>query len=476
MPDGVEGQVGMLRALDESPVTRRYWILAAAVMVGAVLDLFDFFLIAFVVPIVSDEWDLTFGEAAVVLLSAGFGAIAGSILWGRFGDRYGRRRPLVAGLLTFSLATGALALAPDDGWWFLGIGRFIVGAGVAGVAVIAVPMVLEFTPTRLRTKITGFVTTAMVPIGILAAALATAALDPHWRPLFAIGLLPSLLAIFVLVYVPESPRWLLERGRVEDARRVIAFLLMRPPEELALEVPDDTQEEEPSYSELLRYRASVRVTVLAWFGASVAVAGLVLWGPTFLEEILEIDSDEAALLFGLVTVGSFAGRLCFSFLPQRTGRRFCGLLMGFGAPPLLALAALSGETEIGGASLFLLALIAAAFFVDGGFANLTPYTSEVFPTRLRTHGMGLAWLMSGLGRIVGPLVIALIAGTDDLIDPEATLDALPPAFLFLAAFSLLVGAAFVSVRLEPHGRDLETLAAELTAEAAPPPAETVPVR
>ena len=83
----------MLRALDEAPVTRRYLILTAAVMIGAVLDLFDFFLIAFVVPILNDEWDLTFGQAAVMLLSAGFGAIAGSILWGRFGDRYGRRRP-----------------------------------------------------------------------------------------------------------------------------------------------------------------------------------------------------------------------------------------------------------------------------------------------------------------------------------------------------------------------------------------------
>jgi putative MFS transporter len=326
--------------------------------------------------------------------------------------------------------------------------------------------VLEITPTRLRTKVTGFVTTAMVPIGILAAALATAALDPHWRPLFAIGLLPSLLAIFVIVYVPESPRWLLDRGRAVEARRVIAWLMMREEEELALELPDREPEQRVGYRELLRYRPSARVTVLAWFGASAAVAGLVLWGPTFLEEILEIDSDEAALLFGIITLGSFAGRLFFSFVPQRLGRRPCGILMGFGAAPLLALAAFSGETELAGASLFLLSLVAASFFVDGGFANLAPYSSEVFPTHLRTHGMGLAWAMSGIGRIVGPLGVALIAGTGDLIEPEATQDAMLPAFLYLAAFSLLVGAAFLSVRIEPHGRDLETLSAELVQEAA----------
>jgi putative MFS transporter len=214
----------------------------------------------------------------------------------------------------------------------------------------------------------------------------------------------------------------------------------------------------------------VLVTVLAWLGASIAVSGLVLWGPTFLERILDVSADEAALLFLLVALGSFAGRLFFSFVPHRLGRRTCGLMMGFGAVPPLAAAAFSGDGEVLGVPLFLLALIPAAFFVDGGFANLAPYTPEVFPTGLRTHGMGLAWAVSGLGRIVGPLVIALLAGTGDLVEPEATLDALAPSFLFLAAAALLVGVAFAIVKLEPHGRDLETLSAELAEEAGVPAA------
>src|ERR671916_2945900 len=202
-------QAPMLQALDDAPITKRYVILAAVTMFGAVLDLFDFFLIAFIVPVIDDEWHLTFAQATAVLLSAGVGAIAGALIWGRLGDRYGRRKPLIAGILTFSIATGLLALAPDDGWWFLAIGRVIVGAGVAGVAVIAVPLTLEFTPTRLRTTMVGFVTTATVPIGILAAALAAATLaDPlGWRVLFGVGVLPIVLVLFIRSYVPESPRW-----------------------------------------------------------------------------------------------------------------------------------------------------------------------------------------------------------------------------------------------------------------------------
>jgi putative MFS transporter len=455
----------MLRALDEAPVNRRYLILMAAVMVGAVLDLFDFFLIAFVVPILNDEWHLTFGQATAMLLSAGFGAIVGSIVWGRLGDRVGRRRPLIAGLTIFSLGTGVMALAPDEGWWFITIFRFIVGAGVAGVAVIAVPMVLEFTPTRLRTKVTGFVTTAMVPIGIIAAAGAAAALDPNWRPLFALGLLPLLSVLFTIVYVPESPRWLLEKGRTDEARRVIAWLLMRREDELAPEEPREERAEfGTGYRDLLAYRQSVFITALAWLGASAAVAGLFLWGPTFIEEVEGVDSGEAAGLFVIVILGAFAGRLFFSFYPQRSGRRICGLLMGVGAPALLALAAFSGESEIAGASLFLVALACAAFFVDGGFANLAPFTSEIYPTSMRTHGMGLAWMLSGVGRIIGPAGIGLIAGSDDPIEPEATLSALEPGFLFLAGMATLVGIGFLAVKLEPHGSDLESFGARVAAE------------
>ena len=99
--------------------------------------------------------------------------------------------------------------------------------------------------------------------------------------------------MFTVVYVRESPRWLLEQGRNEEARSVIAWLTMRDESELSLEAEIEP-ERKAGYRELLRYRQSALVTALAWIGASAAVAGVFLWGPTFLEEILEVDSDEAA--------------------------------------------------------------------------------------------------------------------------------------------------------------------------------------
>jgi putative MFS transporter len=478
-PGFMSQQAPMLQALDDAPITKRYVILALVTMVGAVLDLFDFFLIAFIVPVIDDDWHLTFGQATIVLLSAGVGAIAGALIWGRLGDKYGRRKPLIWGILTFSIATGVLSLAPDDGWWFLALGRVVVGAGVAGVAVIAVPLTLEFTPTRLRTTLVGLVTTATVPIGILAAAVAAATLaDPlGWRPLFAIGVLPATLALFVRWYVPESPRWLIDQGRPEEARKSVAYLLMVPEESISLEVPPREREPEIGFRQLLRQRNSLIVTCTAWFGASVAVSGMILWGPTFLKEILEIDSDEAALMFIWVTLGSFVGRLFFSFAPARLGRRTCGVITGLGAAPLLFLAGLSGETEVVGVSVFLVAMVVAGFFVDGGFANLAPLTPELFPTSMRTQGLGLSWAFSGFGRIIGPLVVGTIAAEgSDPIEPQAALDAMVPAFTFLAVSSLVAGLIFLLMKVEPHGRDLESLSDELreTAAARDAPAVEAP--
>jgi putative MFS transporter len=266
-----------------------------------------------------------------------------------------------------------------------------------------------------------------------------------------------------MLYAPESPRWLLEHGHKDEARRVIAWLLMRDEEELLPEDPEPPPESK-GYRGLLAFRESLTVTTLAWLGASAAVAGVFLWGPTFMEQVLDISSSKAAALFVVVIMGAFLGRLFFSFFPHKVGRRKCGLIMGVGAPVMLTVAALSGESEVAGASLFVIALACASFFVDGGFANLAPYSSEIYPTTMRTHGMGVAWMVSGLGRIIGPLGVGLIAGSDDPIDPEATLSALEPSFLFLAGLSLLVLVGFWIVRLEPHGTDLESFHEQLAAE------------
>jgi putative MFS transporter len=105
-------------------------------------------------------------------------------------------------------------------------------------------------------------------------------------------------------------------------------------------------------------------------------------------------------------------------------------------------------------------------FADGQWGNLVPFTSEVWPVRMRTHGTGLANAMGGLGKIIGPVVLALIAGTNNLVTPKATTNALTPTFILLAVFMLVVAAAFAFIAPEPHGRSLDEFEGELEEAAA----------
>ena len=103
---------------------------------------------------------------------------------------------------------------------------------------------------------------------------------------------------------------------------------------------------------------------------------------------------------------------------------------------------------------FVVLLIPAALFFDGGFSNIAPYSAEIFPVRMSARGVGLAQAANGFGKIAGPLCLALIAGASNLITPKATMDAVTPAFLFLAACGLAIGLAFSLLGVETHGRPL----------------------
>jgi MFS transporter, putative metabolite:H+ symporter len=99
-------------------------------------------------------------------------------------------------------------------------------------------------------------------------------------------------------------------------------------------------------------------------------------------------------------------------------------------------------------------IAASAFFCEGGFSNLAPYTVEQYGVRLGARSAGLGRAANGVGKIPGPLALALIAGSSNLVSPQATEDAVLPAFLFLSVNMLLVALGFGFLGVETHGRPM----------------------
>jgi MFS transporter, putative metabolite:H+ symporter len=452
----------------QKTLTANQWKIMAAAILGDMLDFFDYFLIGYVLAFIIKPWNLTFGQSALILLSAGLGAVPGAFFWGWMADKIGRRKAFIGTALNFSVATGIMALTPDQGGWiFLIVFRFFVGFGVSGLFAVDQALVQEFVPASKRGWVGGLVT-ACLPLGLTLGAVLGGYLAPiiGWRGLFAIGLLPAFLTLLIRVWVPESPRWLIRKGRLEEARQSLAWTLQVDPRDIELPT---TVAEEPHmpWRELFKYPRSLWVSCLVSL-SQTGGNGLLLWITTLFVLVIKITPPEAAKLMIWVSLSGFVGRLVFSYLSDALGRRPSGMIVGFAGALFLALAGFYYDSFIGGVSVFFLLVTIQRFFGDGSYAVIGPYSAEIWPAPLRASGMGFGYGIGNFGKVIGPLGLALIVGTSNFVKPEATLDAILPAMLFLAFWYAQAGVVFGLLGIETKGRSIEDIDRELTGSRAAP--------
>ncbi len=448
----------------QTRLTRNQKLLVVVIIVTSCLEFFDNMIIAFVLAFISKPWNLTFGISAVILLASGVGGIIGAFFWGQIADAYGRRPTLIATILAFSGASLFMAFTPDSGWIYLSIFRFILGFGVGGF-VVNMPYVQEFLPSRMRGFVSSLVS-VFIPGGLMIGSLLGAYLTPliGWRGLFAVGALPVLLTLVIRYGIPESPMWALRRGRIAQARASTAWALQCRPEEVELaSIPVSTTWKRPRLSELLHYPRSLVACCLGNLGAVTGSYGFSLWVPTLIVLVLVTTPEHASTLMIGVSLAGMIGRLLCGYLSDIIGRRACGALFFLAGAVLLPATALSTSAEIGTISIFWLMLMLTYFFSDGGNSINGPYSAEMWPSHLRSSGMGVAYGFGSIGKITGPLGLALIVGSSNFIKPAAMLPAIMPAFLYLAFWFALSGLAYGLLGIETKGRSFEEIDAILEA-------------
>ena len=457
----------MLELLDrQTSLTVNQWKIFTACLFSVMLDFFDFFLIGFVLAFFVRDWHLTFGETGTILFASGIAAIPGGIFFGWLGDKIGRRKVFMITILTFSLATGLMALTPERGWVFLAVMRFIVGLGVGGLAAADLPLLQEFVPASKRGWISGL-SIGLLPLGPLLAATLSAYLGAiiGWRGLFACGLVPALMAFVIRLWVPESPRWLFSQGRFEEARRSLAWALKIDPREIAL--PTSLPEQrKAAWLELFKYPRSVAAAVMTGLSQTGGV-GLALWGVTLLVLVLKVTPAEASFLSIWIALVGIPGRVVGSWLSEALGRRYGGALLSATAAMVMSLAGYLHNAYLGGASLFFIFMMLQSFFANGNASIVFPYMAGLWPASLRASGFGLVYGMSNLGKFIGPAGLAVIAGASNYVSPKATLAAIVPGFNYFAFWYLLAVVAFLFVGIETKGRTIEELDAVLARPTAP---------
>jgi putative MFS transporter len=445
----------LISVFDQSPLNRRYWTIFGLLALGSVLDYFDFFIVGYLVAQLGPQWHLTYGQSSVMLLAAGLGAIVSALTWGALSDAFGRKRQLVSGYVICACGAGAIALVPDGNWQLFAVLRFAVGFGLAAASVPSLTMIVEITPTRARTVVASLAV-VFATVGTLSASVMGATLYTWlgWRTVAALGVAPAIVAVFVFCYVPESVRWLVAKGRFAEARQVVAHHLGVPLDSVPLPVTQLANSPRASFGELFAHPKLVWLVFLTMGGAATVDYAVILWGPTIISLLLKTTVEEAARYFVVVICCGIAGKVMFSILPHYIGRRRAGQLHGVGLAIGIALTGIFHDVFVGGFPLFVLLLMGTNVFMQGGFCNLAPYSIEVFGVRLGGRASGLNQASNGVGKILGPLSLALIVGSGRLLTPRATEEAILPAFLFLSVCALGIALAFTFLGPETHGKPL----------------------
>ena len=458
----------MIERLEQQQrLTSNQWKLICTANVADLLDFFDFFLIGYVTAALTKEWSLAYWQGGTILLASGLGAVPGAILWGWAGDHIGRRTVFLWSAVMISLATGIMVLTPGQnalvpGWLFLSFFRVFVGVGNAGIFTIDLPLVQEFVPGHKRGWVSALITTLLPGGGMLAGLIASWLLPIiGWRYLFLVGLSPLVLCLMIRYWVPESPRWLIRQGRLEEARKSLAWALMIDPKEIELPASLPPQEK-TRWLELFRYPKLVAAGMCTGL-TQTGGASLGLWGATLLVIVLNTTPAHAAFLMTFVGLSGIVGRFFVTALIEPLGRRGAGTLVCGMAALLMVMQGYFYNIFIGGWSLFYILFLAQTFFSSAIYTVVGPYMTEIWPSRLRSSGMGLSYGTGNLGgKVLGPAGLAVIMGAGDIIKPAApNLAMLGPAFIYFASWCLLGIIGFWVFGPETKGRTFDEMDDEL---------------
>ncbi len=387
------------------------WVVALC-WVAVALDGFDLVVLGAVTPALLEyqAWGLTAPQIGVITSYGLVGMMIGALSIGTLADVIGRKACILISVVSFSVFTAALAFAPSPE--VFGLFRFLAGLGLGGLIPTAATMVSEYARMRRGSSSITFMMTGYHVGGVLTALLAIPILPAlGWRAMFVIGAVPALvLAPLMLRNLPESPSFLVAKGRRDEAEELAArYGIALEPEEIQ-EVQSEERVSEGGRFGAVKTLFSggyVLATLAFWvasFMGLLLVYGLNQWLPTIMRDAGYALG--AALAFLLVlNVGAVIGLLVAGPLADRYGSKVtCAGWFAFAAVFLFLL---SVQMPL---PLTYIAVLATGVFVFSAQVLLYAYVSKHYPTSGRGTALGWAAGIGRIGAICGPLLGGMLLG------------------------------------------------------------------
>lgn len=390
---------------DEAPLNHQHWRLVVVLAVALTIDVMKPASIAFVMPGMAHEYGIGMDRAGYLALSALIGTAAGSVVWGRLADVFGRRSAILLSALMF-MGTAICGTMPSFRWNL--VMCFMMGAAAGGMLPIAFTLMAETVPARHR----GWLLVALGGVGTsagyLAASGAATLLEPEfsWRALWLLNLPTGALIVLLNRYIPESPRFLANAGLHEQAHAVLARFAGdadRLVQDGTGAVAHATASRQPRGAGELVRGPHARITLalvvcgLAW---GLVNFGFVLWLPANLQR-LGLDARAASALMAQSALLAVPGIALVVWLYQRwSSFRSLVLFVALTVGALLAFAAID-VAGIRSNAMTIAATVALLVAISGVIATMIPYAAEIYPVHLRGTGSGLVAAGSKAGGILG---------------------------------------------------------------------------
>ncbi len=395
-------------------------LISVVAALGGLLFGFDTAVISGTINFIQPYFGLSEAGLGWTVSSLLFGCIAGVFLAGKAGDHYGRKKVLmVAALLFFISAVGS---ASAHSLIFFLVARILGGLAV-GVASILSPMyIAELAPAKYRGTLVSLNQLAIV-IGILVAFFSNYLLvdtgENNWRWMLLVMAAPAVLLFFSLFLVPESPRWLVARGRNDDALDVLVKTSGKEFASAELKEIEDTlkNQEESTFRDWLAPKIKPLLfigIILAVFQQITGINTIMYYAPKIFANVGQ--SNDSAL-FQTILIGgtNLLFTLVAMVLIDRLGRKLLIIIGSTGMMLMLAgLSALYFTNQTSGVLVLVFILGYIAFFAASLGPALWVVAAELFPNRLRSKGMSIAivslWIACTVVTIVFPIMLEKLSG------------------------------------------------------------------
>ena len=381
-------------------------LIAIIAATGGLLFGFDTGVISGALPFLKQYWNLSDASIELITTTVLIGAVIGAVTSGKLSDVIGRKKMIIVNAVIFAVGAIGCAYAPNV--TVLVIMRIIIGFAI-GITSYVVPMYIsEISPSRERGALVTL-NQLMITIGILVSYIADYLLSDDskadsWRWMFLVGFIPAIILLIGMFFLPETPRWLIGKGRWDEGKRILEKvedpdLLQKTLAELENDINIDNKQQ-AGWAEVFKpwLRAPLIITIGIFFFQQFSGVNTIIYYSPIIFKMAGIVSNTGSILPAII-IGAVNVIACFVsiLLLDRVGRRRLYMVGISGMIPSLGLlgACFHFKAELG-ASLPVLAVISIVCFIIFIAISLAPLgwllISEVFPLNVRGIGMSIGSL------------------------------------------------------------------------------------